>query len=127
MATHDITPDALRDLAQYVLAASTQLRQGTLDPKATDVLGGWLQASDYLRALTNEYTDSVAAKALRRAVGFSTRRQLAQDDAAVEVQALFENSDAIRNQIADGDWEPVSEVVVREAIGAFVASLEEGQ
>jgi hypothetical protein len=125
--TSRITAGQLRDLAQYVLAASVDLQRQLLDPHAESLLEAWMTAAYYLGGLLHENATSRTARATRRVIGMMTRPQLAHDEAAMECQALLESSDALKNQLADGDWEEAAEVITRAVLDAYHAGLEKGQ
>ncbi len=114
----------LRTLAQYLLAAAKQLQQGTLSDDAASLLGEWNKAAPHLRSLVREWPHSHADKIAHRAVAMLCHDQTARDEAYAEVAALLEQSDALKNQLADADWVYAGEVIGRTAILTYLSGLE---
>lgn len=119
------TLQQLKDFAQYALSAVQQWHTHTLSPEAASLYGEWSRANEHARRLLADFDSSTSSVAIRRALGMLLRPQIAQDVAADEVYALLSQSDAIKEQLADGNWQPVAEVLTRACIGAYLAALVE--
>lgn len=119
-----VTVTQLLALAQYALAAAHQLEHNRIDPKASDILGEWTQANNYLAKFTKEYGMSVAAHVTRRAFGMLLAPQLAKDAATAECFALLQGSETVKDQLADGRWEDAADVISRTVVAAYHQALE---
>lgn len=119
------TTQQLRDFAQYALSAAHLAHCHLLDPAAASLYGEWCRANEHARHLLGDFDASVASVAIRRALGMLLRPQIARDVATDEVCALLTGSDALKNQLADGDWSAAAEVLARACIRAYHAALVE--
>ncbi len=113
----------LRTLAQYLLAAAKQLQQGTLSDDAASLLGEWNKAAPHLRSLVREWPRSRTDIVTRRAVAMLCDDQAAKDEAYIEVCAWLEQSEGIREMLADADKDAGYELA-RQAISAYMTGLE---
>lgn len=122
-----VQPSHLRDLAQYLLAASVQLQNGTLAPAAISQLREWTHANDLIRQLTGEFAGSVAAQVAKRAIGMLTKQQLSRDFATTECAAMLTVDEPLIDLLADAKWEDAAECLSRLVIDAYLSALVEGQ
>ncbi len=126
-STPAVSSTDLRRIAQYFLAAAVALQNGQLDRDAEGLLHEWCRASDHLRSLLQEFNNSTAATATKRAIGMLTRPQLARDEAAEECAALLTNDEPLKNALADGRWDEAGEQIAAAVIHRYLMALERGQ
>jgi hypothetical protein len=87
-----------------------------------DPTGKLAVASQSLQMATGK-NQAVCDEAVRLARGYVIRRQLAADKARLNVQALFELSEPLRELIADADYQHAAELICAEAIAAYERAL----
>lgn len=122
-----LSASALRDLAQYLLAAAIQHERGQLTPQAISLLREWTLANDYVKALTGEFASSHTATVTKRAIGMLHADQAAKDVASAEVQATLSMDEQLKEELADGNWEAAGDMLSAVAIAAYLSALTRRQ
>lgn len=115
----------LRAFAQYALSSAHLMQCNLLSDEAKSLYGEWSRANEHARHLLADFETSVSSVAVRRALGMLLRPQIARDIATDEVHALLRDSETLKDQLADGDWQHSAEVIARACIDAYHAALVE--
>lgn len=117
----------LRTLAQYLLSAAQQLQRQTLGNPAIGLLSEWVKASEHLKSITGEGPQSYSAIVSKRAIGMLLRGQAARDAAVDSLSTELAGNDALKQALADGDWDGAAHGMATIVISDYHAALEKGQ
>ncbi len=120
-----LTAEDLIRQAQYALAAAYLLVNNKLGIGSAHYFARQVRLSEDLSSDLRQHRDSAAHRAARLALGMLMRPQIARDCATTECTALLEQSDALKNSLADGEWEECGAVLSRNIIDAYHAALLE--
>ncbi len=113
----------LLNLAQYALAAAHAKVNNRLSPEVESQFFEWTKANKFTARALQEFPASAAARAARLAFGMLVKPQLARDTATTECTALLQESDILKELLADAQWEGAADIISRDVIDAYHAAL----